>query len=138
MEQLYTEEARDRHIRALMSAVSVRTTRKVEVTEELLWALVWAQARHTAALLVNPYNRMGDDWGDDTAAALDTMTTLFNFVWDQADTESCETWLNTPYNEENPEVQLAHGRVMSLGNQGCDGVCPELYQLNCPALPKEG
>lgn len=112
---------------------------KVAVTEELLEKLVYAQARHTASLLTEPYNRFGDDWGDDTQGALDCMDALFQMYRDGAnDLVGLDKWLNTPDEDYAgaETVETPSGTFIRLGRNGCDGVCPELYDLDCPALPK--
>lgn len=147
---------RAQHIEVVMREVTARTTKEVPVSEALLDALLWAQARHTAELLATPYNRFGDDWGDDTNGALDLMRTLFNMAWDQCDLVALDKWLNTPYDEDVDTVQYPAHRgfpagdphygeeppmvtLPQLGNiGGTDGYAPELHELDCPALPKEG
>lgn len=117
--------------------------KRVEVTEKLLYDLVHAQAKWTAELLTNPYNRFGDDWGDYTDGALTAMTILFNMYRDgNNELGALDTWLNTPEGEETDgNVDLSRGFgnywVEAPSSLGCDGLCPELYELDCPALPKE-
>ena len=113
---------------------------RIEVDEALLDRLVKAQAAHTAAMLTDPYNRFGDDSGDYTNAALEAMRTLFELYWDQVDLEGLDAYLNTPEDEADERGEIvcgSIGRVTHLGMLACDGVCNELWELNCPALPKE-
>lgn len=111
----------------------------IVVTEDLLFKLNKEQQDHTAKLLADPYNRFGDDWGDDTEAALTLSTILFHMVWDEAAVQDLDVWLNTPYDENATTVDLPTlGTVEALAFAGgCDGYCPALYDLDCPALPKD-
>lgn len=116
---------------------------KVVPTEELLLSLRDAQARHTIAQLQQnlEYGRWGDDHGDDTTAALDCMTALHNMSCDQTDLGALDKWLNTPASggyQGADVINTTSGQLVRLHYMGCDGVCPELYELDCPALPKDG
>jgi hypothetical protein len=102
--------------------------KRVKVTDELLQQLNLAQQKHTAELLASPYNRFGDDWGDDTNAALTLSRTLFEMVWDQSCVDDLDVWLNTPYDESKATITLPTlGPVDQLKEcGGCDGYAPEL------------
>jgi hypothetical protein len=144
-----TVAEREEFIAAQMRKVNARTTREIQVTKDLLQALAWAQARHTGNLLLSPYNRMGDDWGDDTNAALELMRILFEMVWDQEDLVTLDAWLNSPRvygdlvripraGQILDPLATSPNTVLPLGDiGGCDGYAPELYALDCIAMPKE-
>ncbi len=113
--------------------------KRIEPTKELLIELRNAQAKHTAELLTDPHNRFADDWGDDTNAALILMRVLFDFTWDEYDLEGFDKWINTPYDENADDLEITpNTHIVTLAHAGgCDGYCQELYDLDCPAMPKE-
>lgn len=107
-------------------------------TAELLDSLVNAQANHLIELLQQG-GPWGDDSGDDMTGALDCMVALHAMSSDQEDLEALGLWLNTPDDDCSGEdnIPTTSGSLTRLGYMGCDGICPALYALDCPALPKE-
>jgi hypothetical protein len=119
--------------------MSDKKPQRIEPTEELLERLVHAQAKHTAAILTDPYNRFGDDWGDYTTSALDVMTALANMRIDQRDLDGLDVYLNTPKEEADQESGFVNlpqsgGLTPHLYFCASDGICPEIYELNCISM----
>jgi hypothetical protein len=119
--------------------MSDKKPQRIEPTEELLEKLVRAQAKHTADILTDPYNRFGDDWGDYTTAALDCMTALANMRIDQRDLDGLDVYLNTTKAEaeENSgliDLPQSGGLTPHLYFCATDGICPAIWELNCIAM----
>lgn len=109
------------------------TTKPIEVTEDLMNRIYESQKAHLIAILEN--NRNGDDGGDYITSALDCFTVIQEATCDQLDFASIDLWLNTP---PNHDAMLIPGtNIVPLENCASDGICYVLYDLNCPALPKD-
>lgn len=111
----------------------------VKVDSELLNRLVEAQRKLLVDQLTNPFLRYGDDPGDYLNAALELFQALFQMVWNQEDLHALEVMLNTPLDYNNPnDVEVSPNYyVPRLCQLACDGICSEIYELNCPALPED-
>jgi hypothetical protein len=108
---------------------------RIEPTEELLQRLTEAQADHTADILRQ--HGFADDMGDYTNSALDVIRALFDMYWDQADLKALDLYLNTPQDPTGDGmIDLGHGayKYAQLGLCASDGICQELYDLNCIAM----
>jgi hypothetical protein len=95
----------------------------VKSDKALVDRLTFAQLNHAKANIESYQMYPGSDDGlDYLQAAIQLAGELLDFYVD-TDTARLDEFLNTPDN-------LA-------ANYACDGICNELYELNCPALPKE-
>ena len=95
----------------------------VKSDKALVDRLTFAQLNHAKAHIESYQEFPGSDDGlDYLQAAIELAGDLLDFYVD-TDTARLDEFLNTP------------NRL--INDYACDGICNELYELNCPALPKE-
>jgi len=111
----------------------VRMSQRIEITEELMDRIYEAQKLHLIDVLQT--NRNGDDGGDYITSALDCFTVIQEATCDQLDFASIDLWLNTP--PDHDMFTLPNTNIVPLCNCASDGICDAIYELDCPALPKE-
>jgi hypothetical protein len=108
---------------------------KVLVSDGMLTRLYEAQKLHTIEVLQT--NANGDDGGDYITSALDCLCALQEMSCDQSDLASLDAWLNTT--SQGPgDDSVTERKYIRLEFCAGDGICDALYELDCPALPKEG
>jgi hypothetical protein len=100
----------------------------IEITEELAYELTTAQIKYLQTMPI----AFEDDGGDYMSAALDLAQMMFDMVGLSSYTkEAWDELLNTP--ADYSIDQLPSGRI-PLWQLATDGICGEVYDLDCPAL----
>ena len=114
----------------------------VQITEKVLEDLWRAQMEHTRNTINHSLEYFSDDGYDYLCSALNLCEVLSDLYY-ESDYERLGFLLNTPSVIATDDHYLkwelfqANNGFPMLETYASDGVCLELYTLNCPALPKE-
>lgn len=88
------------------------------LTQEEFVKLLKAQAKWTADLLTDEHWTYSDDGIDYVSAA-------------------CRLFSNMVTNDREAFEKVLNTKSEIIDNYACDGICPEIFSLNAPALQEE-